>query len=88
MSEVRLYVHQHGACISNHPCFSFEDWVRACRLVPSFVKNTPPWDPTVGRCLGFLGGPRGLGIFLWARYLCTPAAQVYMHKHGACMSNR
>ena len=26
-----------------------------------------PLDPTVGLHLGFSGGPRGVGAFLWAR---------------------
>ena len=31
----------------------------------------PPSDPTIGLCLGSLGGPRGLGVSSWARYPCT-----------------
>jgi len=26
--------------------------------------------PTVGLCLGPYGGPRGVGVFLWAKYPC------------------
>ena len=25
----------------------------------------------MGLCLGSQGGPKGVGVFLWARYLCT-----------------
>ena len=34
-------------------------------------KTLPPSDPTVGLCLGSYGGPRGKGVFLWARYPCS-----------------
>ena len=27
-------------------------------------------NPTVGLCIGSEGGPRGVGVFLWARYPC------------------
>ena len=27
-------------------------------------KKSPPWNSTVGLCLGFQGGPGGLGVFL------------------------
>jgi len=30
----------------------------------SLIRNTPPWDPTVGLCLGPYGGPMGGGCFL------------------------
>ena len=42
-------------------------------------ENAPPQDPIVGLCLGSWGGPRGLGVFLSARYPCTVASPV-----GAC----
>jgi hypothetical protein len=45
--------------------------------VPDFKKNVPPWEPTVGICLGTYGGPRGVDVFLWARYPCSlPPARV------------
>ena len=39
--------------------------------VPHLQENAPPLDPTVGLCLGSCRGPRGVGVFLWARYPCT-----------------
>ena len=38
-------------------------------LVPSYGR---PMPRVVGLCLGSYGGPRGVGVFLWARYPCTP----------------
>ena len=38
--------------------------------VTSPVRKHSPWEPTVGLCLGSKGGPRGVGVFLWARYPC------------------
>ena len=38
--------------------------------VPHLQENAPPWDPTVGLCLGSWGGPRGVGGFLCAKYPC------------------
>ena len=32
--------------------------------VPHLQENAPPWDPTVGLCLGSKGGPRGVGVFM------------------------
>ena len=40
--------------------------------VPDLRENAPPEDPTVGLCLGSYGGPGGVGVFLWAKYPCTP----------------
>ena len=40
--------------------------------VPRSQENALPWDPTVGLCLGSSGGPRGVGVLLWARYHCSP----------------
>ena len=39
--------------------------------VPRLQENAPPSDPTVGLCLGSLGGLSGVGVFLWARYPFT-----------------
>ena len=37
---------------------------RAATGVPRSLETTPPWDPTVGICLGPCGGPRGGRLFL------------------------
>ena len=37
----------------------------------SLKKNATPQDPTVGMCLGSHEGPRGVGVFLSARFPCT-----------------
>ena len=39
--------------------------------VPRPYETSTLWDPTVGPCLGFYGGPKGGCVFLWARYSCT-----------------
>ena len=33
------------------------------------------WDPAVGLCPGSCGGPRGVGVFVCARYPCTCFSQ-------------
>ena len=33
----------------------------------TYNKTHPPWDPTVGLCLGSQGGPRGMAVLSWAR---------------------
>ena len=33
-------------------------------------------DPTVGLCQGSGGGPRGMGVFLWAKTLCRFASTI------------
>ena len=42
----------------------------ACRGT-SLTREAPPWDPAVGLRRGSQGGPRGVGVFLWARNPCT-----------------
>ena len=32
-------------------------------------------DPAVGLCLETLGGPRGVGVLLWARNPCRPPVE-------------
>ena len=38
----------------------------ACHFtgVPRSKDNAPPWDPTVGLCIGAYGGTRGGDVFL------------------------
>ena len=43
--------------------------------VPHLQENATPYDPTVGLCLEFYGGPRGVCVFLWARYPCMTAVE-------------
>ena len=49
--------------------------------VPRLQENAPPLDPTVGLCLGSLGGPPGVGVFLWARYPCIRKRHSVLHTH-------
>jgi hypothetical protein len=47
--------------------------LRICREAyrgTSLKKIEPPYDPTVGPCPGPYWGPRGMGVFLSARYPC------------------
>ena len=39
-------------------------------LIYRGTEKHPPRTLTVGLCLGPFGGPRGWGVFLWARYPC------------------
>jgi hypothetical protein len=41
-----------------------------CRGTALIRNCTPLKDATVALCLGSQGGPRELGVFLWARYFC------------------
>ena len=36
----------------------------------SVIRYCPPLDLTADLFLGPYGGPGGLGVFLWARYIC------------------
>ena len=45
------------------------------------IEKRPPWDPTVGLCLGPYGAPREFGAFLLARYLCTHTTTRTPHEH-------
>ena len=45
----------------------------------TYKETHPSEDPTVGLCLGSLGGPRGVGVFVSARYPCTgPMKAVFL----------
>ena len=39
--------------------------------VHNLQENAPNYDPSVSLCLGSLGFPRRVDVFLWARYPCT-----------------
>ena len=45
-------------------------------------KTHPPKDPTVGLCLGSKGDPRGVGVFLRARYPCRKKGEKEGRKAG------
>ena len=73
-AEAGSYLRLIYFCISGQareeavsPC----SWVR-CFLAyrgTSVIRNSAPLeDPTVGKCLGPYGGPKGGGCFLGARY--------------------
>ena len=42
--------------------------------VPRSQGTTPPQESTVGLCLGPYGNPKGVRVFLWARYPCIHSA--------------
>ena len=61
----------HASCVDFGP---LKMPTQQCTGVPRSSKNAPPWDLTVGLCIGSYRGPSGVGVFLWARYPCTQNA--------------
>ena len=58
-----------SACTQLFP-FRTDPWYPSTG-VPRLQEPSSPYDPTAGLCLGSLGGPRGVSVFLLARYPCT-----------------
>ena len=56
---------QHSTSSVGQPCGA-----QRVTGVPRLQETAPPYDPTVGLCLGSKGSPRGVSVFLCARYTC------------------